>query len=192
MLDQDPKLAICHSSWGETALQAASHLGHRSLLSSLINVGVSVDLFAACAIGDIDTALELIRLTGPDVCGVHGLPILHFGVVGGKPYVLGILLAAGVPVNPKTASLSPLHSAVACGSLAMIHRLLLAGADPTAPDAFGATVLDWALDLEREGSEIVSVLTSNQKSTRAHSRMRGFPGLLAPGDTGFSDRKSRL
>src|SRR6266487_2772688 len=138
MLRLNRDLAAADSSWGETALQAASHLGHRHLLGQLVSAGIEVDLFAACAMGDWRAARRLLSKDELDSYGVHDLPILHFGVVSRDVAIVENLLDAGVVLNPGTGSLSPLHAAVAFGSEAMIQVLLLAGADRSATDAFGA------------------------------------------------------
>jgi ankyrin repeat protein len=145
------------ASWGETAMQAASHLGHRRLLAAIIDAGVVPDIFAACAMGDMAAVEALLPYTRPDVLGVHRLPLLHFAVMSRDPSMLDMLLDARVTLNPRGASLSPLHSAVGVGSVPMIRALVEAGVDRTVTDAFGATALDWAYDVEDKGS-ILAVL----------------------------------
>jgi uncharacterized protein len=159
MLAADPDLAAATSSWGETALQAASHLGHRELIARLIDKGAELDVFAATAMGDMEGASELLEDTSPDACGVHSLPLLHFGVVSRDLAMLQMLLRAGVALNPKRASLSPLHSAVGIGSVPMIRVLVAAGVDCAVTDAFGATALDWAHDVEDRGSVLAVFLS---------------------------------
>lgn len=159
MLATDQSLATATSSWGETALQAASHLGHRGLIEALLESGADVDLFAACALGDRELAQELLSEAAPDACGVHALPILHFGVMSRDLAMVEMLLSAGVALHPEGASLSPLHSAVAIGSVPMIRTLVGAGVDCTMTDAFGATALDWAHDAGDRGSVLAVFLS---------------------------------
>ncbi len=151
-LERSPRLARAAASWGETALEAASHLGHRRLLAGFIKAGVVPDIFAACAMGDARAVGSLLPFSRPEALGVHRLPLLHFAVVSRDPSILDMLLDAGVALNPRGASLSPLHSAVAVGSVPMIRALIEAGVDRTVTDAFGATALDWAYDVEDKGS----------------------------------------
>jgi ankyrin repeat protein len=156
-LRKNRSLAGSDASWGETAMQAASHLGHRRLLAAIIDAGVVPDIFAACAMGDMAAVEALLPYTRPDVLGVHRLPLLHFAVMSRDPSMLDMLLDARVTLNPRGASLSPLHSAVGVGSVPMIRALVEAGVDRTVTDAFGATALDWAYDVEDKGS-ILAVL----------------------------------
>jgi hypothetical protein len=100
-----------------------------------------------------------------DACGVHRLPLLHFAVMSRNASIVEMLLAAGVAVNPRGASLSPLHSAVAIGSIPIIRALIVAGVDRSASDAFGATALDWAYEIEDRGSVIAVLLAGYLRRT---------------------------
>jgi ankyrin repeat protein len=157
-LERTPGLASASASWGETALEAAGHLGHRRLLAGFIEAGAVADIFAACAMGDMHAVRGLLPLTRPDALGVHRLPLLHFAVVSRDPSMIDMLLDSGVALNPRGASLSPLHSAVAVGSVPMIRALIEAGVDRTVTDAFGASALDWAYDVEDKGSILAVML----------------------------------
>src|SRR5258705_9873784 len=157
-LERSARLAGAAASWGETALEAASHLGHRRLLAGLIEAGAVPDIFAACVMGDMRAVEALLPFSRPDVLGVHRLPLLHFAVVGRDPSMLDMLLEAGIALNPRGASLSPLHSAVAVGSVPMIRALMEAGVDRTVTDAFGATALDWAYEVDDKGSILADFL----------------------------------
>jgi ankyrin repeat protein len=154
ILDRDESLSQRQSSWGETPIEAASHLGHKALVWRIIEAGAELDLFAACALADEAAVMSRYNPTCPDVCGVHGLPLLHFAIMGGEAAILKTLLAAGVEINPRRASLPPLHSAVASGRRDLVSLLLDAGADTTACDAYGANALDWARELD--GAESIS------------------------------------
>lgn len=157
-LKRRPQLAGATSSWGETAVEAASHLGHRGLLAGLVEAGAPFDVFAACVMADTRMVRKMLPFAALDACGVHRLPLLHFAVMSRDPSIVDMLLEAGVAVNPRGASLSPLHSAVAVGSVPMIRALIVAGVDRSATDAFGATALDWAYEIEDRGSVIAVLL----------------------------------
>lgn len=158
MLCGNPSLAGVRSTWGENALEAASHLGHKRLIAALVDSGSRLDVFSACALGMKRVIRRLLAGVPLDALGVHGLPILHFGIVGGDLQTVEELVAAGVPVNPPCASLPPLHSAVASGSPPMVRALIAAGADTDSVDAFGATAADWAIELDGRGSRLLEVL----------------------------------
>jgi hypothetical protein len=103
---------------------------------------------------------ELLAHFDPDDLGVHCLPLSHFGVMSGDPGMLQALVDAGLGLNPPGASLSPLHSAVAIGSIPMIRILIVAGVDCEVRDAFGATALDWAYEVEDRGSVLAVLLAA--------------------------------
>jgi ankyrin repeat protein len=154
------------SSWGETCLQAAAHLGHRRLAMRLLEMGIPSDLYVECALGDPSQAAALVRTGETELRGVHLLPILHFAVASRDPAVVETLLESGAPVNPRSASLPPLHSAVAYADLFIVRCLLEAGADPLAIDAFGETALDWAISLYGDSSPLAALLVRSGRASR--------------------------
>jgi hypothetical protein len=164
MLSRNQALSKCQSSWGETGIEAASHLGHKALVWRFIEAGAELDLFAACAVGDREAAMSRYNTSRSHACGVHGLPLLHFAIMSRSTAMLETLLGAGVEVNPKRASLPPLHSAVASGRSEFVRLLLDVGADPAARDAYGTTALDWAFELDGDGSTSVRLLLMHQHS----------------------------
>jgi ankyrin repeat protein len=166
LIGRDACLAGEASSWGESAVQAASQLGHRELLSHLREIGVELDLFAACALGDRKLIRARWRADSSISLGIHSLPLLHFGIVSRDLGIVEMLLEFGAEVNPDAASISPLHSAVAIGSWAMVRFLLTVGASPSAVDAFGATPVDWAYALENRDSQIVNLFEKPFDSNR--------------------------
>jgi hypothetical protein len=119
-------------------------------------IGVELDLFAACALGDRNLIRSMWRADSPAALGVHRLPLLHFGIVSRDVGVVEMLLDLGAMLDPPGAGLSPLHSAVAIGSARMVRCLAAAGASGAAVDAFGATAFEWAERLEDAGSEILT------------------------------------
>jgi len=157
-LDRHCSLSRATSSWGETALQAASHLGHRKLITRLVECGVTLDVFAATALGDLAAVSAMMGAGPKNLCGVHDLPLLHFAVMSRDPEMVEALIAEGTPVCPPAASLSPLHSAAGIGSKPMVHALVSAGADVSYADAFGQTALDWACDLRMTDPELLELL----------------------------------
>jgi hypothetical protein len=160
MLDADKRLAIGVSSWGESPIQAASHVGRQELILSLLERGAPLDLFGACVVGDLKAVVAALAGKPRNACGVHGLPAIHFGIVSRDVEVVTLLIEEGVALAPRRASISPLHSAVAVGVRPIVDLLLERGADPSARDAFGATPLDWANRLYGAGSPLVRTLTA--------------------------------
>ena len=170
MLKNDRSLALARAGWGETALQAACHLGQHELIRGLISAGAKQDVFAACAAADIEALNEFLQDTDPTECGIHGLPLSHFAVVSGDTGTVQALIDAGIEMNPAGASLSPLHTAVAIGSIPMIKALMATGVDIGVSDAFGATALDWAYDVEDRGSVLAVLLAAGLRRPAAERR----------------------
>ncbi len=157
-LDRHRSLSRATSSWGETALQAASHLGHRKLIARLLECGLALDVFAAAALGNVSAVSAMVASGPKDLCGVHYLPLLHFAVMSRDLAMVEALIASGAPLCPPAASLSPLHTAAGIGSKPMVRALVSAGADVSFTDAFGQTALDWAYDLRVTDSEMLELL----------------------------------
>lgn len=166
MLARNPGLATARATWNETALEAASHLGHAPLLRKLLDAGAQLDLFAACALGDTQAVHAMLPSAGLDACGVHGLPLGHFAVMSRDVGMLELLTDAGVRLNPPRASLSPLHSAVGIGSVPMIRALVAAGVDCSATDGYGATALDWAYELGDRGTVLAVLLAAGLRGAK--------------------------
>ena len=62
LLAEDPALAGARAASGETPLMAALYRGHHAMVDALVAGGVTIDVFAAAAIGQVDaleTALQL-------------------------------------------------------------------------------------------------------------------------------------
>ncbi len=98
-LDRHRSLSRATSSWGETALQAASHLGHRKLIARLLECGLALDVFAAAALGNVSAVSAMVASGPKDLCGVHYLPPLHTAAgIGSKPMVRA-LVSAGADVS---------------------------------------------------------------------------------------------
>lgn len=170
MLARDPSLAMGRSSWDETALQAASHLGRSELIRKLVAAGAELDLFAACALGDAPSVRAMLPSADLDACGVHALPALHFAVMSRDVATVELLIDAGMELNPGRASLSPLHSAVAIGSVPMIRALVGAGVDCAATDGYGATALDWAYELGDRGTVLAVLLAAGLRGATSGLR----------------------
>jgi Ankyrin repeats (many copies) len=159
LIGRDAALALEPSSWGESALQAASHLGHGRLLLHLGSIGVDLGLFGACALGDRLLIRTKWRVESATALGIHDLPLLHFAVISRDVRVVETVVDLGASPNPQGVSLSPLHTAVAIGSLRIVHFLLNIGASTSAVDAFGATPLDWSTELFGHDSRLLRMLT---------------------------------
>ena len=90
MLEQAPGLINATWDWGggdfETALGAASHMGHKEIANYLLERGARLDLFAAAMLGKLDiikVALDAypnaINIPGP-----HGISLIEHARAGGE------------------------------------------------------------------------------------------------------------
>ena len=90
LLEQEPALINATWDWGggdfETALGAASHMGHKEIANYLLERGARLDLFAAAMLGK----LEIVRAAleaypgAINVPGPHGIPLIAHAQAGGE------------------------------------------------------------------------------------------------------------
>ncbi len=90
LLALHPTLANAAWDWGfgdwETALGAASHVGHREIAALLLANGARPTLFSAAMLGQLEVVRALVAAS-PGVqstCGPHGLTLLHHARAGGE------------------------------------------------------------------------------------------------------------
>ena len=90
VLEQEPALINATWDWGggdfETALGAASHMGHKEIANYLLARGARLDLFAAAMLGKVEilkAALDAypnaIHTAGP-----HGISLIAHAQAGGE------------------------------------------------------------------------------------------------------------
>jgi ankyrin repeat protein len=88
LLKENPTLLNAAHDWGhgdfETALGAATHVGYKELVTSLIAAGAQTNIFTACLFGRLDI-VRLMLETFPQTLhakGPHGFTLLHHAVQG--------------------------------------------------------------------------------------------------------------
>jgi ankyrin repeat protein len=152
LLDAHPEALNRRATWNESAVEAASQMGHKPILDLLVARGAPVDFFTACVLGRIvQVAAELEN--DPERAsarGVHELPALYFAAIGGSRAIAERLLAAGADVNARAESAAPIHGAVMGGDADMVRLLLERGADPTLPDYQGRNARRLADEMGRK------------------------------------------
>lgn len=133
--------------WGTTPVDAMSRLGERGarLVARLEAHGTPATPESLARLGDLQ-ALE--RAAAPDPSLVARDSVLMAAVDASQMPVLEWLLARGASPQARTGPPSRhtvLHAAAWNGNLALVRRLLEAGADPLArDDEHDATPLGWA------------------------------------------------
>jgi hypothetical protein len=90
LLAQEPGLINATWDWGggdfETALGAASHMGHREIANYLLESGARLDLFAAAMLGKLDV-IKAALAAYPDavnIPGPHGISLIAHARAGGE------------------------------------------------------------------------------------------------------------
>jgi ankyrin repeat protein len=113
----------------ETPQGAAAHLFCREILLFMLDRGVRVDLFMACALGDLETAERFLR-ADPSLAnarGAHGIHVLNHS---GSTAVAGRLLEHGADPNRPVYQpwgWTPLHEAACRGRRGLLETLAAAG-----------------------------------------------------------------
>jgi hypothetical protein len=89
LLEKQPELAKAAWDWGfgdwETAIGAASHVGHREIAGFLIEHGARPDLFTFAMLGHVDVVRACIEaMPGVQkIPGPHGITLLAHAMAGG-------------------------------------------------------------------------------------------------------------
>jgi ankyrin repeat protein len=145
-------------------------------------------LDTAARAGDL-AAIRRLVAAGADVNaadrgGTRWTPLLH-AIHHGRRAAANALIEAGADVNRTSPSgLSPLEMAAGNGQLAIVRRLIAAGADPREPGVFVAAVSGGALTgIERplDGTcnpEIVNALLERAPDLRLPQNAHGHLALL--------------
>ena len=148
LMTAEPKLAGARNSDGATPALWAAYTRHADL-APLVLAGREPDFFEACALGRSERAADLLahdaRLI--DAYSADGFTPLGLAVFFGHEEIARRLVAAGAVVNRPSRNairVTPLHSAVESGSLALLDLLLAHGAHADPVEFLGATPLDSA------------------------------------------------
>lgn len=90
LLAEHPTLLNAAHDWKfgdfETALGAASHVGHKELAEFLLNQGAQANIFTAALFGKLDIVKSMIEAfpSTLQVKGPHGFTLLHHAEKGGE------------------------------------------------------------------------------------------------------------
>ncbi len=101
MLDEQPALLNATWDWGagdfETALGAASHMGHREIAGLLLGRGARLDLFCAAMMGMLDVVRPVVEAypAAVDWLGPHGISLLRHALAGDADDVADFLRSKG-------------------------------------------------------------------------------------------------
>jgi len=145
LLTADPALAGARNPDGATPALWAAYTRHPEL-AALLLTGRDPDFFEACALGNRQRASTLLASDPKliDAYSADGFTPLGLAVFFGHEEIARQLVAAGADVNRPSRNairVSPLHSAVESGNLALLNLLLQHGANPDAVEFLEATPL---------------------------------------------------
>ncbi len=130
---------------GENAHNALVN-GHLAAAAHLLERGGTVTLAAALSLGRFDDVAQLARTASP----AQRQFAFVLAALNGRADGVAWMIRDGIPINQPAADLyshgTPLHHAVASGSLDTVQAMLAGGADWSVTDtAWSGTPLGWAL-----------------------------------------------
>ncbi len=144
-LAADPGLASSRGPDGVSAILRCLYEGRLDLAEAVLDAKPEIDLFDAAGLGDIGSLATLLA-AGADVTAYagDGFTALHLAAFFDAPYAAALLLRAGAgpeAVADNPTHVTPLHSALAGRSVAVVSMLLAAGVDPDPVQQSGFTPL---------------------------------------------------
>ncbi len=143
LMSDDPALAAARDASGETPLMAALYRGHQKVVDALVAHGVTLDVFAAAAIGQMEALETALQNPGAvNAFAYDGWTPLHLAAFFGQRGAAERLLASGADLNATSRNAlhnTPLHAAVAGGHVDVSMLLIEAGAGVNVSDAGGHT-----------------------------------------------------
>jgi len=165
LLAKEPALVNAAWDWGngdwETGLGASSHVGRKEIARLLLDKGARFNVFAATMLGMTSVLTEMIKEM-PNihaVPGPHQIPMVSHAIFGREEAddVFALLLSAGADVNAASKMrMTPLMAAVSVNREEIIEELLRRGADASAMDVKGVSILDVAK--KRKNDKVIKMI----------------------------------
>jgi ankyrin repeat protein len=145
-LEEDASLLEANDSDGTSAIMAAIYAEQPEVLRFFRDRGRNLDIFEACAAGDLERVRELVSAQPELIEAVSddGFTPLALAARFGRREVVAFLLDQGASPQSETHDplhLSPLHTAVAAGEIEIARLLLEHGAAVNEAQAEGLTPL---------------------------------------------------
>ncbi len=158
LLAGTPELLNENATWIETPIQAAAHANNRDIAEYLLEQGAPLEITTAAMLGRYEDVEAMLDETPEmiDDTGAHNIPLMYFGVIGGRQDIVELLFDLGAEINSPDGVTSPLHGAALFGENAMAQWLLNHDANPYSVDFEGKTAYDRAK--LRGYDEIVAML----------------------------------
>jgi ankyrin repeat protein len=146
ILAKHPDFLNENATWIETPIQAAAHVGNRTIAEYLLDQGAPLDICTAAMLGLEDDVAGLLA-EFPDLAqavGAHNIPVMFYPAISGNISIAERLLAAGADVNAGAGGNTPLHGAAGFGQVEMTRWLLDHDANPFALDYNGKAPVEVA------------------------------------------------
>ena len=181
LLDSEPSLMNAKDEHGLSAVLIAAYYQKPDLAQLLVQRGAELNVFEACAVGDLARVKMLIEQQ-PDLINAYapdGFQPLGLAAFFGHTDIVEFLLQRGAKVNSASRNamrVMPLHSAIANRRVEIVKLLLEYNAAVNAAQADDFTplheaaqnglldVTQWLLD---RGAQVNACLSSNGKTPLA-------------------------
>ncbi len=160
LLKEDSHLISAAAPNGTSAILLATYYGRRDVAQVFVENGAKLDIYEACAIGDVERVSELaqdnpsaVNSFAPD-----GFFPLGLAAFFGHRDIVRVLVEHGAQTNLAARNaqrVTALHGAVARGDVDIVKMLLEHGADPNAPQESGFVPLHEAA---AKGNEAIARL----------------------------------
>lgn len=148
MLAERPTLVLARAKWDESGIEAAAHTGQHEIAEFLLAQGATLDICTAAMLGDTDKVQAVLDADPGQAgaTGAHGIPVMFYPAISGRPAAAEILVSGGADVNAGEGRTTALHGAALFGRAEMAAWLLDRGANVNARDSRGRTPLGIALE----------------------------------------------
>jgi ankyrin repeat protein len=135
LVTADPTLLIRQATTGETPLLAALYHRSKETVSWLAGQEWPLNVYESAAANRTDRLRDLLAAdpAAADTYSIDGWTPLHLAAFFGSAEAADLLLSHGADhrrIARNTVANTPLHAALAAKQLALVERLLNAGADP--------------------------------------------------------------